>query len=127
MMMAASYELSKRNGRLGGPERPLSEAGAASYAVYWCRTVGRLLLKRPRNNAISVRDISEATCMIEEDVMGALAQMGVGTVMTGLKKDGSAIVDKAIVRQWLKDKRIDTTKEVIDPDGFVELSEEDEG
>lgn len=105
MMMAASYELSKRDGRLGGPERPLSTAGAASYAIYWCRTIGKLLLARPQNKPVSVKEISKRTYMIPEDVIAVLVQMGFGGGQLGKekgkRKDGSVTVDKAAVRKWL--------------------------
>jgi len=124
MLMAASYELSKRDGRLGGPERPLSTAGAASYAVYWGRVVGKMLLERPNNKAVDVKEIAKATCMVTEDVIGTLLEMGLAEGGSGKRKDGSVVVDKVVIRKWLEGRRIDVAKDVIDSDGFVEWSEE---
>jgi len=130
--MAASYELSKRDGRVGGPERPLSTAGAASYAVYWGRAVGKLLLQSKANRAVNVGDISAGTGVLEEDVLGTLLAMGLGSEGSkqgkdkGKRKDGSVVVDKVMVRKWLADKGIDVEREVIDSEAFVEWEVEDE-
>jgi len=123
MLMGASYELSKRDGRLGGPERPLSAPGAASYAIYWGRVVAKMILEKPSNKAVDVKEIVKATCMVTEDVIGALLDMGVVEGGTGKRKDGSVVVDKVVVRKWLDGRGIDVAKDVIDPDGFMEWSE----
>jgi len=140
LLMAASYELSKRDGRIGGPERPLSAAGATSYAQYWSRIVGQLLLKSRQNKPTSVEEISAASFILADDVVGALIAMGLGGTDDqlhakdkgkGKRKDGSVVVDKVMVRKWLLENGIDIEKEVIDIEAFVDRadaeSDEEEG
>ncbi|KAF8555943.1 acyl-CoA N-acyltransferase [Imleria badia] len=41
LMIEFSYELSRRTGRVGTPERPLSDLGLRSYLTYWVATLIR--------------------------------------------------------------------------------------
>lgn len=43
LMIEFSYELSRRSGKVGTPERPLSELGLRSYLTYWVATIVRFL------------------------------------------------------------------------------------
>ncbi|KAJ7206463.1 acyl-CoA N-acyltransferase [Mycena rebaudengoi] len=43
LMIEFSYELSRRAGKVGTPERPLSDLGLRSYLAYWVATIIRFL------------------------------------------------------------------------------------
>jgi histone acetyltransferase MYST1 len=64
-LIAFAYELSRREQKVGTPERPLSDLGAVSFRSYWTRVLLEHL-KACRGD-ISVNEISKAT-MIREQV-----------------------------------------------------------
>jgi len=74
-IIAFSYELSKREQKVGSPEKPLSDLGAVSYRSYWCRSV-LLALRSHTQGALSVMDLSKMTSIVAEDVITALQYLG---------------------------------------------------
>ncbi len=73
-LIAFSYELSKREGRVGTPERPLSDLGQVSYRSYWSRVVLELL--REHRGNLSVKEISHISCIRVEDIVSTLQTLG---------------------------------------------------
>lgn len=76
-----SYLLSRKEGRLGSPEKPLSDLGLFSYVSYWkTRLVGyfsSLLPADLTDRAVSIKSptlskICEATGMTENDILSTL-------------------------------------------------------
>jgi histone acetyltransferase MYST1 len=53
-LIAFSYELSKKEGKVGTPERPLSDLGLLSYRGYWTRILLDILKKHRGNVSIKV-------------------------------------------------------------------------
>ena len=74
-IIAFSYELSKRERKVGSPEKPLSDLGAVSYRSYWCRSVLLALRSYPQPS-VSVMDLSKMTSIVSEDVINALQFLG---------------------------------------------------
>jgi len=64
-----SYMLSKRDGRIAGPEKPLSDLELLSYRAYWLEVI---LEELARNREISIKEISQSSYIAEEDILGTL-------------------------------------------------------
>ena len=47
MNLTAGYELSRRAGKLGTPERPLSDLGLRGYLTYWIAALIRFFRCAP--------------------------------------------------------------------------------
>lgn len=72
-LISMSYELSKLEGKVGTPERPLSDLGRVSYHSYWTRILLNFL--RDHEGTISIKDLSEMAAMKTDDVIATLQQL----------------------------------------------------
>ncbi|KAF8624525.1 hypothetical protein AX15_005836 [Amanita polypyramis BW_CC] len=73
LLIDFSYLLSRKEQRLGSPEKPLSALGAIGYKKYWTYAVIRFLHMSPDNPRLE--DISHVTSMTAEDVHNTLVQL----------------------------------------------------
>lgn len=69
-LIAFSYELSKKEGKVGTPEKPLSDLGNVSYRAYWTRILLDIL-KKSRGN-VSIKELSDMTAIRTDDVINTL-------------------------------------------------------
>ena len=98
-IIAFSYELSLKEGKLGTPERPFSDLGKASYRAWWLEKLLDILIQRKADadaglcdNAISIKEISDMTSIMPEDIIGTLDEAGLllfhnGTYILNLNSD----------------------------------------
>ena len=114
--MGVSYELSKREGRIGGPEKPLSELGRRGYLRFWEARVARAILGMKAKSSMTVAEVAQGCWMLVDDVVVVLKEMEVLAVRT--KGDGSVVVSKARVREWAEANDVDLTPPV-DEECFV--------
>ncbi|KIY43274.1 hypothetical protein FISHEDRAFT_31930, partial [Fistulina hepatica ATCC 64428] len=68
LLIEFSYELSKKEHKLGSPEKPLSDLGLLSYRAYWAETIVELLLNST-DSEISIDEIAHKTSITHADVM----------------------------------------------------------
>lgn len=69
------YLLTRQEGQVGSPEKPLSDLGRLSYLAYW-RSVILEHLYMPPDKHISIKGISRATGMCPHDIAATLQQLG---------------------------------------------------
>merc|ERR1712118_176950 len=70
-LVELSYELSKVEGRVGSPERPLSDLGLRSYRRYWTCIILNTL-KNIDSLEITIEEISDSTKINESDILSTL-------------------------------------------------------
>lgn len=72
-LIAFSYELSKIEGLIGSPEKPLSDLGKLSYRSYWSWVLLDVL--RSSSGTLSIKDLSAGTSITTEDAIGTLQSL----------------------------------------------------
>jgi histone acetyltransferase MYST1 len=70
LLIAFSYELSKLEGKVGSPEKPLSDLGLVSYRSYWTRVLLGLL--RDFKGSLTIKELSNVTAIRVEDIVQTL-------------------------------------------------------
>jgi histone acetyltransferase HTATIP len=74
LLIAFSYELSRKEGKLGSPEKPLSDLGLLSYRAYWTETLVNILVNHTED--INLDELAAMTSMTTNDVMNTLKHLG---------------------------------------------------
>lgn len=64
-----SYMLSKRDNKIAGPEKPLSDLGLLSYRTYWLEVI---LEELAQCKDVSIKTLSKKTHITEEDIIGTM-------------------------------------------------------
>ncbi|KAH8668769.1 acyl-CoA N-acyltransferase [Xylariales sp. PMI_506] len=149
LLMGVSYEISRREGVLGGPEKPISDLGRKGYKRFWAGEIARWLLSidlatvpestrvgDKKEILVDVEECSQATWIVQEDClvvlrdMGIIEEAGMGpprvTSKSGDEEEAKEVkeiprvkVDQEAVRRWIQANKIDLQR-TCDPDGFVE-------
>lgn len=115
ILMGVSYELSRRENRLGGPEKPLSELGRKGYMRFWEARVANAILEVKAKRTLSVGELAEVCWVLPEDVVGTLKDM---RVLTSSKRaDGAAVISKAKLREYVLNRGLDPTPPISE-EGF---------
>lgn len=85
LLIEFSYELTKREGRVGSPEKPLSDLGLLSYRSYWSEMLVNIFMEELRKQgpdvpedsrfSISIEQMSKMTGFTCEDIIHTLQAM----------------------------------------------------
>ena len=62
------YLLTRKEGLVGSPEKPLSELGRVAYEAYWQSTILQYFSTRTDEKLISLKDISHETGKYEKSI-----------------------------------------------------------
>ena len=73
ILISLSYELSRKEGKLGSPEKPLSDLGKLSYSSYWSYVLLNALRNSKEN--FSVAQLSRLTSIKKDDIILVLNSM----------------------------------------------------
>jgi len=68
-----SYSLSKAEGVVGSPEKPLSDLGKLSYRSYWSWVLLEIL--RDFKGTVSIKDLSQMTAITQNDIITTLQSL----------------------------------------------------
>lgn len=111
LLIQFSYELSKIEGKLGSPEKPLSDLGLLSYRQYWSENILDLLLGyNERDEKATIEAISTALAMTTQDVEHTLQAM---KMQVYHKSDHKIVIPEKLIEQREKQKL--KRKRVLDP------------
>ncbi|EDV45953.1 males-absent on the first protein [Drosophila erecta] len=75
LLIAFSYELSRKEGVIGSPEKPLSDLGRLSYRSYWAYTLLELMKNRCAPEQITIKELSEMSGITHDDIIYTLQSM----------------------------------------------------
>jgi len=73
LLIAFSYELSKREDKLGSPEKPLSDLGLLGYRAYWQEVILDLLTDGRKD--VNVEELGRSAAMTTNDVLHTLQNL----------------------------------------------------
>jgi len=110
-LIAFSYELSKKEFKVGSPEKPLSDLGAVSYRSYWATEVVKVLADF-QGSSLSIMEVSKQTSVLSDDIINALQYLGLLKYLHG----GYAIaippdvINDLVKRHPIKEPRVDPDK-----------------
>ena len=111
-LIAFSYELSKKEEKVGSPEKPMSDLGQQAYKPYWASTIVDFLLNQCSNASMSIMDISKMTSIMAEDIVFTLNQLSILKVINGvyfIAAEGGLL--KTLAKKYpVKEPRVDATK-----------------
>ena len=91
-MIDLSYALSRQDGILGSPERPLSDLGLISYRSYWKDVIVRYILTLQDDQKFSIRELSLQSGILQNDLVSTLQYMQVNKTRKATRNSYSNLI-----------------------------------
>ncbi|CAG8954668.1 hypothetical protein HYFRA_00004590 [Hymenoscyphus fraxineus] len=116
LLIQFSYELSKIEGKLGSPEKPLSDLGLLSYRQYWTENLVEILLEyNERDERCSIENLASQLAMTTNDVEGTLQAL---KMQVYHKAEHKIVLPLHLIKRHeaLKERFKVRPKRVIDPE-----------
>ncbi|KAF2728973.1 hypothetical protein EJ04DRAFT_516270 [Polyplosphaeria fusca] len=116
LLIDFSYLLSKREGKLGSPEKPLSDLGLLGYRAYWQEMIVDILVDgRVEAN---IEDVGAALAMTTNDVLHTLQNLN---MLRYSGKGHCIVLTDAVLeqRERQKEKEKKKGKRSIEPDKLI--------
>lgn len=103
LLISFSYELSKSQNLVSGPEKPLSPFGLVGYLKYWSSIITRELVFGKLSDAkvVTLEEVSKKTGIRHDDIVMTLKHMNVL-----VNNDGELFVQKKILQDWAKRNKV---------------------
>ena len=116
LLIQFSYELSKVEGKLGSPEKPLSDLGLLGYRAYWQEVIVDVLMQRQAEGTptISVEELGQTLAMTTNDVLHTLQNLN---MMRYTNKNHVIVLTDAAMaqREQQREKEALKGRRTIDP------------
>jgi len=97
-IISTSYELTKREGKTGSPEKPLSDLGKMAYRSYWTHVLMNVLAA-PNASSLSIETISTKTGIKVEDIISTLQSLD---MIKSWKGQHVVHVKQSVLKAYLK-------------------------
>merc|ERR1711939_39484 len=109
LLIQFSYELSKIEGKLGSPEKPLSDLGLLGYRAYWQEVIVDLLAERESEGTpiMSVEDLGGNLAMTTNDVLHTLQNLN---MLRYNNKNHVIVLTDAVLEQRERQKEKERVK-----------------
>jgi len=99
-------------GKIGSPEKPLSDLGYKGYVTYWASVIARAVSKLDNKPLISINDLSNYTYIHQDDIYAGLRYMD--ALVTHANR--TIVISKVKVAEWLaKNKAAASLNMVVEP------------
>lgn len=115
LLIAFSYELSRQEGKVGSPEKPLSDLGKLSYRSYW----SWVLLKELRDynrGSLTIKNLSLKTSISQTDIISTLQSMN---MIKYWKGQHVICVTPKIIEEHIKSAQFKKPRLTVDPKAIL--------